>query len=46
MVLENIGTAEAQRSLQMLAGGAPPARVTQAAREALKRIKKLTSGGG
>jgi hypothetical protein len=38
MVLEVLGTAEARRALQSLAGGAPGALVTTAAQDALKRL--------
>jgi tetratricopeptide (TPR) repeat protein len=38
MVLEKIGSPEAQGVLECLAGGAPGARVTEAAKEALERL--------
>jgi hypothetical protein len=39
-VLEQTGNAEARRVLQKLAGGDAAGRVTQAAREAVKRVAK------
>jgi hypothetical protein len=37
-VLERIGTAEARQVLQVIAQGAPGARLTREAQEALKRL--------
>jgi hypothetical protein len=39
-VLENIGTPEARGVLQTLAGGAPEAELTQAAKAALGRLAR------
>jgi hypothetical protein len=40
MILEKIGSPEAQSVLESLAGGAPGARVTEAARDALQRLRR------
>jgi hypothetical protein len=40
MVLERIGTVEAQQVLEMLASGAPDARLTQEAKASLERLAK------
>lgn len=41
-VLENIGTAEAQRTLQRLAGGAAEAQQTREAKASLERLDQRT----
>jgi RNA polymerase sigma factor (sigma-70 family) len=44
-VLEYIGTAEAKEVLQILAGGAPAARLTQEARAAIQRLDNRPMAG-
>src|SRR5262249_18530928 len=43
-VLELVGTPEAQKLLQELAGGAPSARLTQEAKASLGRLDKSSGG--
>jgi hypothetical protein len=43
VILEDIGTPEARKVLEELAGGAPEARLTQEARTALGRLRKRTA---
>jgi HEAT repeat protein len=44
-VLEQAGTADARRLLEVLAGGAPAARLTREAKGALRRLDRLHAQG-